>query len=189
MGCLFMVIRQIGVVYLGSSEGVSRDGLPVGHIAPSFQATRLDGQELTFPDLVPGWRVIIFGRSLCPPCQALVPDLNDVAREKGQAATFLFLSQSDPDTTRVFQEESGIRVPVIWTEDRAISESYRVRVSPFAFVIDPEGIVKAKGLANHRQHLEYLWNQANGIGVEPHHQHAMVEVAGLAGGGGQDANS
>ena len=38
--------------------------------------------------------------------------------------------------------------------------AFRVRVTPFGFIIDPEGIVRAKGLLNSRDHIEILLENA-----------------------------
>lgn len=43
--------------------------------------------------------------------------------------------------------------------------SYRVNRLPFALVIDPEGIVRSKGLVNNREQLESLFN-AKEMGVQ-----------------------
>ena len=63
--------------------------------------------------------------------------------------------------TRRFVEDYAIAVPVAHYPDDSIANAYKARVTPFAFLIDGEGVIRAKGLANNREHLEMLVRSAN----------------------------
>ena len=44
--------------------------------------------------------------------------------------------------------------------NKGVAEQYKVRVSPFAHILDPEGVVRAKGLVNDREGVEHLLSDA-----------------------------
>lgn len=156
---VFLALRQLGLAYAGTSAGVARDGLQVGSEAPDFSGTGELGALERF-SAVAGWRVLVFGRPVCPPCQALVPGLNALASSVGSRLTLLFLSQGDQEATEIFRSETGITVPVWGIDANEVGDRYKVRVSPFCFVVDPDGVIRSKGPANAREHLEALLDRA-----------------------------
>ena len=52
-------------------------------------------------------------------------------------------------------------MPVASHPDDELSDKYKARVTPFAFLIDGEGVIRAKGLANNREHLDMLLRAAS----------------------------
>ncbi len=158
---IFVLMRQLGIIYLGTAQGVARDGIAAGQRAPDF----------TLPDLAGGLRslagfhgrslLLVFGSTSCGPCRGLVPDLNAFAQTHADGLDALFAIRGTPAETQRFAEELGLGVPVGVYNDEELAEKYKVRVTPFAFVIDGEGIVRSKGLANNRAHLDMLLKMAS----------------------------
>jgi methylamine dehydrogenase accessory protein MauD len=157
---IFLLLRQLGMMYLGTAQGVARDGLAPGTPAPEFAVQALDGATLTSAGLRGLPLLLIFGSPTCGPCKALIPDLNVFAHEHQGALRVLFLSRSEAEPARAFVEENNIEVPVATVPDEALADKFKVRVTPFAHLIDAEGVVQAKGLANNRQHLDMLVSAA-----------------------------
>lgn len=159
---IFLLLRQLGVIYLGTAQGVSRDGLALGRRAPDFALQDLDGR----PVALAGFRglplLLVFGSTTCAPCRALIPDLNAFARERREELRALFLCRGEPAEAQRFAQENGIQVPVAVHPDTSLSDKYRARVTPFAFLIDGEGVIRGKGLANNREHLEMIMRMASG---------------------------
>ena len=153
---IFLLLRQLGVIYLGTARGVARDGLPVGERAPDFAAADLDGRPVSLADFRGRPLLLIFGSPGCGPCRQLVPDLNRFAQERREELRVLFLSRGEAEEARRFASDLGVRVPVATHPDDELLDIYRARVTPFAFLIDGEGVIRAKGLANNREHLELL---------------------------------
>lgn len=153
---IFVLLRQLGLMYLGTAQGVARDGLAVGQRAPDFSLPDLAGGVRSLHD-APGLPLLlVFGSASCAPCRGLMPDLNAFARERGTEFSTLYLMRGDLDEARRFAEELDVSVPVAVHPDHALADEYKARVTPFAFVISGEGVVLAKGLANNRDHLEML---------------------------------
>lgn len=153
---IFVLLRQLGVIYLGTAQGVARDGLPVGQRAPDFTATDLEGQAVSLADFRGLPLLLIFGSPNCAPCRQLIPDLNLLARERREEMRALFLSRGEVEQSRRFASELDVQVPVATHPDDDLPDKYKARVTPFAFLIDGEGVIQAKGLANNREHLEML---------------------------------
>lgn len=159
-GIIFILLRQLGVIYLGSAQGVAGDGLAVGANAPDFAATSVAGESVTLASFAGRPLLLIFGSPTCAPCKALIPDLNVFSAERRAELAVLFLSHGDADATRRMADEHRIAVPVAHHPDDRIANAYQARVTPFAFLIDGDGVIRAKGLANNREHLEMLVRNA-----------------------------
>lgn len=157
---IFLLLRQLGVIYLGTAQGVARDGLPLGRRAPDFALPDLDGR----PTSLAGFRglplLLIFGSATCAPCRTLIPDLNVFARERRDDLRVLFLCRGGVQEARRFAGEVDVQVPVAVHPDEQLPDQYKTRVTPFAFLVDGEGMIRAKGLANNREHLELLLRMA-----------------------------
>lgn len=157
---IFLLLRQLGIMYLGTAQGVARDGLAVGQRAPDFALPALDGRTVALADFLSRPLLLIFGSPNCAPCRSLIPDLNAFAREKREEIGVLFLMRGEAEAAQRFVDETGIEAPVAVHPDERLPDQYKARVTPFAFVIDREGIIRAKGLANNRDHLTMLLHMA-----------------------------
>jgi methylamine dehydrogenase accessory protein MauD len=158
---IFVLLRQMGLMYLGTAQGVARDGLAPGTKAPDFTLSDLAGNLVSLADFRGRRLLLIFGSTTCGPCRALVPDLNAFARERASEFATLFLIYGDTTSGRRFVDELGLETPHAVHMDADLADKYKARVTPFAFVIDGEGVVRSKGLANNREHLEMLERMAN----------------------------
>ena len=80
--CLLVLLlyRQLGIMYLGSAEGVSRDGLDRGKAAPDFTLTDQYGEMQRLVQYRGKPTVLIFGSPHCSPCRILLPQLHDWAK-------------------------------------------------------------------------------------------------------------
>ena len=157
---IFLLLRQLGQMYLGTAQGVARDGLSAGERAPDFTVADLEGRPVSRADFLGLPLLLVFGSPHCTPCRTLIPDLNVFAEERREELRVLFLSRGDTDEARQLVSETGMRVPIAVHPDENLPEQYKTRVSPFAFLIDSEGIVQAKGLANNRDHLTMLMDMS-----------------------------
>jgi methylamine dehydrogenase accessory protein MauD len=159
-GVIFILLRQLGMMYMGSAQGVGRDGIAAGEPAPDFSLPDPAGRLVSLGDFRGRPLLLIFGSTACAPCRGLIPDLNVFAREHDADLQTLYLSRGEPDETRRFIQEVDIRVPVAVHSDSELPDKYKARVTPFAFLVDAEGVVRAKGLANNRSHLDMLLRAA-----------------------------
>lgn len=149
---LVLLYRQMGLFYLGTAEGVSRDGLKVGTAIPPIDVKDMQGREISFRS-TGMWRLVVFGRSQCAACKELAPQLIKAQESYGPDLEVVFLTTATFDETKRFVEETRLNLPVYLAERQDISNVMHVRVSPFAFVLDPDGIIRSKGLCNGLEHI------------------------------------
>ena len=80
--------------------------------------------------------------------------------DRREEVSVLFLCRGSTDEARQFASELELRVPIASHPDESLPEMYKARVTPFAFLIDGDLVIKAKGLANNREHLDMLMRSA-----------------------------
>jgi methylamine dehydrogenase accessory protein MauD len=160
MGVLiFLLYRQLGIMYLGSAEGVSRDGLPVGTPAPDFRLTDQYGnvQQLSAYRGKPVY--LVFGSPGCSPCRVLLPQAHEWLNAHPEMS-IIWLNAAPPEETLKYVSDMGATLPVVgFTPDDKVMENYRVRVTPFSFMVDEQGIIRAKGLVNTKAGIDLYYKE------------------------------
>lgn len=160
---VFLLYRQLGIMYLGTAEGVSRDGLAKGARAPDFTLVDQYGESHTLSSYRGKPAILIFGSATCSPCRILMPQLQAWTRDHPDIPV-LWLNAASPEESLRFVSDTGATVPVMpYTPESKIMDKYKVRVTPFCFVLNSDGIVGAKGLVNTRSGLDlYLKEMRTG---------------------------
>ena len=74
------------------------------------------------------------------------------------------------DHARQWAAEVKARFPVLGQEKFAVSKRYEVFATPFAFVIDEQGIIASKGIAGSREYLGYVLSGAGNRTKKTHEQ-------------------
>jgi methylamine dehydrogenase accessory protein MauD len=133
---------------------VGRNGLPVGKRAPDFTLPGTDGREIALSDFAGRKVLLVFTQSGCGPCKAIVPELDRLA-ERGTHQVVV-INNTDLEKTRSWTREADARFPVLAQEKYAISKRFEAYATPFAFLIDEQGIIRSKGIAGSKQHLNFV---------------------------------
>ena len=160
LGALVLLLyRQLGIMYLGSAEGVSRDGLPKGTPAPDFTLTDQYGHQQRVAAYRGRPLLLIFGSAGCSPCRILMPQLDEWLAAHPEMG-IIWLNMNSPEETLKYVSDVGATVPVVpTTPDDKIAERYRVRVTPFSFMIDENGVIRTKGLVNTKAGLDLYYKE------------------------------
>jgi methylamine dehydrogenase accessory protein MauD len=163
MGVLvFLLYRQLGIMYLGSAEGVSRDGLERGTRAPDFQLTDQYSNVHRLSQYRGKPVILLFGSPHCNPCRTLLPQLHDWAKAHPEAAV-LWLNATSEEESLKFVSDTGATLPVLpHPPETNLMDRYKVRVTPFMFLLDEEGVVRTKGLANTRAGIDLYYKELRG---------------------------
>jgi methylamine dehydrogenase accessory protein MauD len=151
---------------------LGRDGLKPGKKAPDFALPSADGKEVPLHDFAGRKVLLVFTQSGCSPCARIVPELN---RLGSSVAQVVVINNGDPEATMKWSEELGARFPVLAQERFSVSKRYEVFATPFAFLIDEEGIIVSKGIINNRQHIHYVLSGAR-AGDDSGHAEAEAET-------------
>jgi AhpC/TSA family len=152
---VLLLYRHFGLAALGTLEGVQRDGLAVGEEAREITGVDAHGDPFVW---APGAATfLMFAASECRPCADVLPSVNHLA---GVAPTLdldvLTIVAGAGESATQLQEKYGLRCAVVAEDGSGVFDAYRVRVTPFAFVIGEDGQVRAKGLCNDPARLHDL---------------------------------
>lgn len=165
LGFLLMgALRQIGLMQLrlGPELGalVTDDGLDRGAQAPDFTGIDVDTNAVrSLSELPARQRLLVFLSPSCVACSALAPHLNEVSQTWQDEFDFLVVCRGNVEGCRVFRQRHRLRAPMLVDVSGQIEHAYQVTRSPFAYVLDREGRVLIRGLANDWSQLEALLAQ------------------------------
>ncbi len=156
---LLAILRQ-GFLRLESSIGIARDGLPIGAVAPALSLPDLAGRAHAIPSMS-RWQFLVFGDRSLVAFPGVVSGVNILhalatAAQEGDDLEVLILSRDSPELCWAMAEGLGLEAPAI-PVDQAVYTRFHVRVSPFACLIDPRGIVQWKGLINTADQMVHAW--------------------------------
>jgi hypothetical protein len=154
---VLLLYRHFGMMVLGTLEGVQRDGLPLGEIAPSITGVTADGTPVTWKPGADVPMLLVFAAPDCEPCAEIMPFVNRLALAGPKQDMELGVVVAGPQAMAERVEEKFNPIFECIAEDGSGAfERYRVRVTPFGFVVGEGGQVRAKGLCSDAHRLEEL---------------------------------
>lgn len=143
---LVLLYRHFGMMSLGTLEGVQRDGLPVGSVAPTISGITAEGADKGWDPKTGRYQLLLFAAPDCEPCATVMPHVNRLGRSRDagvdvaaivpgpKSEAVRMVNRYDPPFTTLAEDGSGA------------FGRFRVRVTPFGFIIGPDGRILAKGL-------------------------------------------
>jgi methylamine dehydrogenase accessory protein MauD len=175
---LWLLVIALGAVVLALTRQV---GLLHERIAPAGALAVERGPEVgepvparSFPTLAgspvdlggpsaSGQRTLLFFLSpSCPVCKTLLPTLQRLAR-RDPTIRLVYASDGTLREHAQFAAREGLEVGSYLLSEE-LGRNFEVAKLPFAVLIDADGILRAKGLVNTREHLESLF-EAERLGV------------------------
>ncbi len=161
---LLGILRQIGVLHqkidglgMAGIQPPSPRGIPLGARSPAFTLPRVGGGEVSLSDFR-GTRILLaFIQPGCGPCKNLLPHLNALALNTEETrAQVVLVSAGEREVNERLHEEYEIVPPIGLQRGGEVSQSYNVTGTPFVYVIDESGLIRASGVANTREQLEQM---------------------------------
>lgn len=156
--------RQVGVLFerVAPMGALMTDAGPaVGSASPTFDLPVLSSSNAV-PATVriggaQGMSTLLFFLSpTCPVCKKLLPVVRSLVRDESQWRVVL-ASDGAQEPHRAFIAEQGLQhLPYVLSTE--LGMTYRVSRLPYAVVLNPQGVVTAKGLVNSREQLDSLLN-------------------------------
>ncbi len=147
------VIEELGSAPADLAFGAEYGGIEPGTLEPDFAASDRAGRLLSRDDLGGEAHVVAFLSSACPPCARLA---NELHRASDVRDLGLVVVLEDTDAARAIPFPEG--VTVLHQHGRAVSEAFESRVTPHAFAVSPDGVVRSvaipDGVSTLRQLLE-----------------------------------
>ena len=129
-----------------------REGRRVGDLAIDFSLKGLDGKTYRLKDLR-GQQVVhlVFWATWCVPCVEEVPALREVyARHHDEGLEILGVvvpMNQTREGVRAFVDKFKMSYPVLWDDNMALMNRYRVDSIPQNFLIGRDGVILYAGTA------------------------------------------
>ena len=117
-----------------------------GVAAPDFAFTDLaTGRTLKLSDLRDKPVYLNFWATWCPPCVKELPHIQAKYEQYKDKINFVAISlDGEQEAPAQFIPSRGYTFPVGYGNEREISRAYNVEAIPMSFIIDTNGVVKAK---------------------------------------------
>ena len=115
----------------------------VGHPAPDFTLTTLDGAPFVLSEQRGTPIVLNFWATWCGPCQRELPELERAAAHYGGSVAIVGVDQGEE--AAVVQgtvDELGLTFAIPMDSEFAVGELYNVRGLPTTFFIDADGVIR-----------------------------------------------
>lgn len=115
----------------------------VGHLAPDFTLTSLDGETVTLSDHIGRPVVLNYWATWCPPCRIEMPHLQQASEQYGGRVTFLGINQAEGEQLiRDFRDEYGLTYPLLLDPNLTAHNLYSAINLPTTVFIDADGVVR-----------------------------------------------
>lgn len=171
VGLIFVVValaRQVGILHERIRPAGAlhiAKGLKIGESAPVIETPDITGRPQRIGVTNPNGRstLVAFVSPTCPVCKSLLPVLRSMRRSERANVDVILASDGAADEHRAFiAAESLEEFPYVLSEQLGVT--YGASKLPYAVLIDSNGVVRANGLVNTREHLESLF-EAQALGV------------------------
>lgn len=165
---LFGLARQIGVLHerIAPMGAMTSDrGPQVGEPAPALTAPTLEGLpvELGGPSADGRSRLLLFVAPSCPVCKKLLPIAQSFMR--AEHVRVVIVGDGELAEQRALVQRFGLE-GLTYVSSPRVGMTYQVGKLPYGVLLDAQGIIRAKGLVNTREHLESLLNaEETGFGT------------------------
>jgi len=162
------LVRQVGVLHERIAPAgalMLKRGLAVGEPAPVMEVTDLDGHAHRLGGARTDGRstLLLFVSPTCPVCKALLEAVKSSRRDERGWMDVILASDGDVTEQREFIRVQGL-AGIPYVVSAALGLAYQVSRLPFAALLDEQGVLRARGLVNSREHLESLF-EAKRLGV------------------------
>ena len=135
--------EQTKFVFIAKAEAAE---ISEGVAAPDFVFTDLTtGRNMKLSDLRDKPVYLNFWATWCPPCVKELPHIQAKYEQYKDKINFVAISlDGEQEAPAQFIPSRGYTFPVGYGNEREISRAYNVEAIPMSFIIDTNGVVKAK---------------------------------------------
>lgn len=155
---LLGLMRQVGLLHERSSPMgamITDHGPDIGDNAPEFDIPDYFGRNVRIGGASTEGRptLIMFTAPTCPVCDKLFPIIKSIA--KAEKIGVVMISDGAPEEHARFLKNHELG-QIRYVVSAEIGMAFQVGKIPYGVLLDADGVIKAKGLTNTREHLESL---------------------------------
>ena len=152
------LMRQVGLLHERSSPMgamITDHGPDIGDAAPEFELPDFFGRPVPIGGASADGRptLLMFTAPSCPVCDKLFPIIKSIA--KAEKISVVLISDGAPEEHRRFLDGHELG-PIRYVVSAEAGMAFQVGKIPYGVLLDPQGMIRAKGLTNTREHLESL---------------------------------
>ena len=148
---------RTGFMRLDSWIGIGGDGLQLGRAAPSWMLPDITGRMHVTP-ATDHWQILIFANIGIVGLPDLVCGIRNFLSSVDETE-LLLLSTDTPEECRATVQGLHLQTPIV-PVDSGFYNRFRVRVMPYAMILNPQGIVRWQGLVNTEAQLFHMRRMA-----------------------------
>ncbi len=158
---LLAVVRQLGVLHERIAPAgalMLAKGLKVGELVPTIAVQDLESHPLALgaPRGDARATLVMFVSPTCPVCKALLPVLKASRASEGDWLDIVLASDGEPAAHREYVAAHRL-MSFPYVLSTALGMAYQVSRLPYAVLVDAQGVLRARGIVNSREHLESLF--------------------------------
>jgi hypothetical protein len=158
---VFLVYRQLGFVFQLKDMRSERGGLPTGESAPGFEYQSVhNGESLQF-NPHGQWSLLVFADPGCSSCHGTLQTLEKVAPTLAQTFQILVVTTAEPRVIEAVDAFRMANVEIGRVTSSIPDKLYQTHVTPFAYTIDPAGIVADRGIPGDERAIKKLTSRAS----------------------------
>jgi len=157
---LVALLWAVGRIYLKRDAShlvlITDEGPEIHSFLPQLEGVDAAGRLLRSSDYRGQSLVLLLLSPGCVPCEQILRDLHATQRGLAPAPEFLAVVEGTRQQAAGLRQRYRLTIPIIADPDAAIRAALGVERTPYGFLVDPEGVVRMKGVVNHRGQLEGL---------------------------------
>lgn len=146
---LSLIVFLTGILSFScvSDDEPAEDPVQIGSTIPDFSVKLTDGTTVSSGELRGSQSVIVFFYTLCPDCQAELPEIQKVYEAVGCAPgnhsdgkTQLMCISREENQASVedYWQSNGFTMPVSAQDDRRVFELFASRTVPRIYIVSPD---------------------------------------------------
>ncbi len=169
-GLVIVAYRQLGYTLHLEDIGSDRDGLSIGEQAPIFTYTfahhRMDSPSRF--EVQGQWSLLLFADPGCISCQNALVALEHLLPQIASLMQILVATTADITLISAVEEFRISSVNIGCVDKDVAFKLYHTYTTPFMYIIDPKGVIQAKGFVKSEADIQKLIRKVD---------HGVIQVA------------
>ncbi len=145
-----------------NNAGTEKEGLPLGSQAPSFSYKSI--KDLGYPtqhfSARGNWSLLLITDPECASCRNALTTLTKLEPQLRSRLRMLAITTSDPTFIEAISDFRNSPIEIGHVEREVVHKSYLINTTPFFYVIDPEGVIRAKRVTDDENGIKKALREA-----------------------------